>query len=133
MNITPSQYAEGLVAAYQSGTVTPGNLVGNLLGILRRQGKSKQIHKIVAATEKLYRETQGEVVVTIETAHPVTKAVASQLVAKATEIFPGKKLIVEFKECSQLLMGYRIRSATRLFESSGEATIKALATHLQTK
>jgi F0F1-type ATP synthase delta subunit len=104
MKYPPRLYAKALseVAAKELSLAQEKGIIHNFLSLLKKNGDSYQLKKIVAEAEKLLRAKTGKRKITIETARPVKKL--ETLLAAIAE----KSDIVEEKINSDLIAGVKV-------------------------
>ena len=123
MNASVTQYAKALLASKEG---QENAVVASFLKMLARRGESSKAREVLEALEKEVRRIKGEQLVTIEVAALPTETNKALLEAKASELFPDKKVLTTFTVIPGLVAGYRIRTTEMLLDASAQTRISKL-------
>lgn len=130
MRANARQYAESLTIAQETGKRNAEELVNGLMRILAKKKQRHMAKKVLLYLQKQEIEKQGIVEVTIETANKIDKGTEKSLIAKAEEMYPGKKVKATFTLNSDLGAGFRIRGNNTELDQSFTTNLKKLRNQL---
>lgn len=125
MRPTVSQYAEALESLSRDGMGVE-NITENFLGFLKRRGESAKGAAIVKELEKRAAEQSQTLSVTVVTARQLDEDARMLLVKQAEQIFPGKKVDLQYEVDALVIGGARFRAEETLYDVTVLAQLKAL-------
>lgn len=126
MRPTVSQYAEALELLSQEGQLSPVNITENFIGFLKRRGESDKAGAIIRSLEKRATLKNGQLVVTVTTAHELNSEIKIALTKKAESLFPGKKIDFLYHTDSAVIGGVSFRTDEMLYDATVATELRLL-------
>ncbi|MEP7162320.1 MAG: F0F1 ATP synthase subunit delta [Candidatus Moraniibacteriota bacterium] len=127
MRISERQLAEAVAELLQEKKETKELVFQNLIAFLRRKRLLRRTGKIVESLEKYLNEKEGRLPVIVTTATALSSAEQNKVEKEARMLFPGKKLMLTFREKAALLGGIRIETENTRYDATLSRSLEKLA------
>lgn len=118
MRPTISQYAQALEELSLQAPSQAQTFGKNLVRFLKRRGESGKIPNILLYLEQLELHRKKEVVVSVSSAHALTKEMEAQVLKKTAELFPGKTTVLTHIVDPSVIGGICLRSKELLYDAT---------------
>lgn len=129
MRLSVEQYALALQELSQKDGVA--QTLTNFRAFLKRKGEESRLPSILTALLEREEESRGVLTLDVYTKHTASEETKKNVQRKAEELFPGKKVTLEYKEDIQVLGGFRLQGKDVQYDQSLAKTLKNISQTLK--
>ena len=127
MRVSTRQYAQALLTLGEGLDTTQASVVAKrFFTWLSRRGEKKKLMDILREADRLSREREGRVDVSMVTAFGIDEATQAMVSQQASTMFPGKTLIMKYRTDEQLIGGFIIQSDEVFYDTSLVTAMKKM-------
>lgn len=132
MKLSSRQYAESLYESLQGKD--PGEIgvcIGNFLALVRKNGKTKDLERIMANFEDIFNEKEGILPVEIETYREISEEEKKEIENFLKEKYGQKKIIINQKVNQEIIGGIILKAGDDLWDFSLARKIRRIKAQIK--